>query len=279
MRGGGGGGSRVWTGGSHHPTGCGVPTNPLGEMLRSPPRAPVHPGRRWGAGGGRTASSRTWLRDGKPGAFRADTSLLPGRSHRAPRQRDFSAGQGEPAPRSSPPSPPQPGSASRMELVRKKNHRWAENCKLVTPPAPGVATLSQRRSGDPGGARVLPRPSLQAGWLPSRAHRQLPLEKGTAAGEGPRPTRCPRQPRHTQRRGLATPQGQTIAPFTSLGGWGGEGCHLQGQSHGPRGAPRAGQPCKSRGSEQQRASPRRRQGELACNTRHRATLACGQSAR
>lgn len=141
-------------------------------------------------------------------------------------------------------------------------------------PQPRTPQPHAEVTGRPRGAGVLPQSSPQAGWLPSCARRQLPLEKGTAAGRGPRPTRCPRQPRHTQRRGPATPGvglvGRTIAPFT--------GTEVGVSPAGPQGAPHAGQPRKSRGEERQRASPRRRQGEPVCNTRQRATLARGQRA-
>ena len=54
-----------------HAAGCPQTT---WERCSGPPRAPVRPGR----GVGRTAPSCTQLQGGKPGAFRADTSLLQG---------------------------------------------------------------------------------------------------------------------------------------------------------------------------------------------------------
>lgn len=120
----------------------------------------------------------------------------------------------------------------------------------MTATASSVATLP---GGDPAaqGSRVLPRPSPQEGELPSRAHRQLPLEKGTAAGRGPRPSCSRCQPSHTQRRAPATPKGNNCPVHQRQG----EGCHLWGHWHSPQGA-RAGVQSSSKSAQAAKSSPR-----------------------
>lgn len=153
------------------------------------PRAPVCPG------------SHTQLQGGKPGAFRADTSLLQGVTPLGASPEGLFGTLAENRLLA------HPLLCFLAQKPRRKSHAGAENCKVMTAVAPRVATLHR---GDPvaQGSRVLPWPSLQQGRLPSHAHRQLPLEKGMATGRGPRPSCSPCQPCHTQRWALATPMEQ-----------------------------------------------------------------------
>lgn len=144
-----------------------------------------------------------------------------------------------------------------MELAQKPGTKTTENCKLMAVVAPGVATL---HGGDPAaqGSGVLPQPSPQAGQLPSRAHRQLPLEKGTAAGRGPRPSRSPCQPRHTQRRALATPGGNNRPVH-----------QCQGEAVSPVGTGAQAPGSQSWGAEQQQnCTPSKEQLSPAGRARH-----------
>lgn len=177
-------------------------------------------------------------RCGKPGAFRADTSLLQGVTPPGASPEGLFGTLGRTG------SLFIPSSAPGLELAQKpgrKRHGPADNLQTR---GSGVASL---QGGEPAarGSGVVPRPSPWQGRLPSRAHGQLPLEKGTAAGRGPRPSCSPCQPRHTQRRA----PGGTTAPFSSARV---RGCHLRGQGYSPQG-------CKA---------------AAKLHTQQRATLAC-----
>ena len=141
---------------------------------------------------------------------------------------------------------------------------------------PGCCNPAQRRSGGPG----------EHGSCPGRACRQDGCQavptgsclwkraRRRAGGQGQPAARASPT---THSAGRRPPPGGTIAPFTSAEAGGGVTCG-DGATV-PRVPPRAEQPGKSRGEAQQRAPPRRRQGEPACNTRQRATLARGHRAR
>lgn len=147
-----------------------------------------------------------------------------------------------PARRHPPSSPPRPGFSLRTEPVRtprrKKTHRRAENCKLMTAPAPGVATL---RRGDPaaqgstGPAPAEParQDSCQAvptgSCLWKRARRRAGGQGQPAARASPTTHSAGRRP---------PPRGNNRPFHQCRGGSGcGGGCHLRGQSQGPQGAP------------------------------------------